>query len=239
MAPDASLLAVGGHGVVRLRDLAAQRWRWSVRLPIDHDADADVTVLAFSADGRRLLATAKRAQAFVLDATSGQLLSQVRDASSAYFTSGRFDAAGTQIVLGDWGNLAYLWRPRDQRWLSLSGHTSAVEAVSFTADGALAMSAGNDGAIRVWDSATGELLDAFVAHDDLIQWNGARFTPDGKAIISSGRDGRARLWTLAREDRSATNLARDLRCRASWRVVGDALAQGAADVSACSAAAGP
>ncbi|NKF23634.1 toll/interleukin-1 receptor domain-containing protein [Solimonas marina] len=234
MSPTAPLLAVGFHdGVVRARDLAAGRWRWSTTLPIDRDSDRMITVLSFSADGRRLLATAKRAQAFVLDVDSGRILYQTRDPASAYFIYGALNADGSKALLSDWANLAYLWWPGSGHWLTLSGHTSPVETVSLTPDASLALTGSEDGAIRLWDAENGELLDAFSAHQALIQWGAAMFTPDGSAVLSSGRDGAARLWPLPRLTRDVAAVARDLRCRAPWRISGDSLTPSSTDPHAC------
>lgn len=235
-SPAAPLLAIGQHGVVRLYDASAGTERWTVELPIDNDNEANITVLAFSGDGQRLLVTAQRARAFILDVADGRILQRIDDPSSAYFNVGTFDAQGTQVALGDWSNSGRLWRLADNHLRTLPGHTASVDSVAFDPSGDLLLTAGQDGVVKLWDARRGELLDSFMAHDGLIPWRRARFAPDGAAIFSSGRDGVARLWPLVRERRDPATIAARLACRSAWRVADGAVVPRPIDVRTCRAA---
>jgi WD40 repeat protein len=182
------------------------------------------------------LATAQREYAYLLDAGTGRILQQIHVPSSALFDVAAFSADGTRIVIGDWAKCALLWRLADDRVLTLSGHTAPVRTASFSGDGALVLTAGEDGVIKIWDAANGDLLDSFVAHDGAIERDHARFSPDGRGIFSTGSDGRARLWPVPDETRSADAIAAILECRAPWRVDGGKLVPRAIDAAACGAA---
>jgi len=62
-------------------------------------------------------------------------------------------------------------------------HKGPVRCVSFSLDGRLAASAGNDMVIRIWDPATGNIVGTLEGH----RWpvNCIRFTPDGKRLVSA------------------------------------------------------
>lgn len=234
LSPDGRGFAVGADGQIRLWDIAAGAYRWSQPLPAD--ASPRVGVVAFSPDGRRLLVTAMQQYAYVYDAADGRLLQRLRVPASNYFSTGGFDPQGEQVVLGDGAKSAALWRPRDGRVLTLGGHTGPVRAAGFSPDGALLLTAGEDGLIRIWDAVNGELLDSYAAHAGAVQWDYARFSPDGSTILSGGTDNVARLWPAPRERRSAAEVAALLRCRVAWKAGDSALEPAALQTAGCAPA---
>jgi hypothetical protein len=74
----------------------------------------------------------------------------------------------------------------------LRGHTAAVNAVDFSPDGRLLVSAGRDGDARVWDVATGEPALLLRGHFGSVA--DARFSPDGRWIVTAGPIS-AGLWS--------------------------------------------
>ena len=57
------------------------------------------------------------------------------------------------------------------------------------------MTAATDGAARVWDLATREMIVMLSGHATSVST--ARFSPDGRRIITASDDGTARLWDVA------------------------------------------
>lgn len=235
-APHASQFAIGAHGQVRMWDLQRRRWRWQITLPLGEEDEHKVNLLAFSPDGRYLLATALRQDMFLLDAQSGRILKHVSAPASAFFSIAAFSRDGRQVVVADWARCSLLWRFSDNRVLTLSGHTAPVRAASFSHDDALVLTAGEDGIVKLWDAANGGLLDSFAAHDGAIVWDRARFTPDDRGILSSGADGLTRLWELPRETRTPAAIAARLACSAPWQIDGDTLVPRRVDDATCKTA---
>lgn len=71
-------------------------------------------------------------------------------------------------------------------------HQGAVYSTAFSPDGALIVSGGRDGTIRIWDASDLEPQQLLFGHDGTI--NSVSFSPDGMSIVSGGADGTVRLW---------------------------------------------
>jgi WD40 repeat protein/serine/threonine protein kinase len=69
-----------------------------------------------------------------------------------------------------------------------------VLGVAFSPDGERIASAGGDGAIRIWNSRTGEVIQQFPAHTDSVV--SVAFHPTGKHIASVGADNQVKVWDL-------------------------------------------
>jgi hypothetical protein len=67
-----------------------------------------------------------------------------------------------------------------------------VRALAFGQGGKLLASAGEDGAVRLWNAPTGKELGHLAGHRDGA--NALAMTPDGKTLASSGSDFKVRLW---------------------------------------------
>lgn len=73
-------------------------------------------------------------------------------------------------------------------------HDAAVNAVQFLSGGDKALSAGDDGILRLWNLRTGELVHAFTGHEAKIV--ALAISDDGKLAVTASWDRTARLWNL-------------------------------------------
>jgi WD40 repeat protein len=76
----------------------------------------------------------------------------------------------------------------------LDGHTDRVCSVAVTTDGAVGLSGGNDGTVRVWDLDTGHCRHTLEDHSGWV--NSVAVRGDGRVALSGGDDGTVRVWDL-------------------------------------------
>jgi WD40 repeat protein len=146
----------------------------------------------FSPDGR-VLATVAGGTVRLWDVETGKPM-DIALVSRRWLLGAAFDPKGTRLLAYGAGGASIVdLRPRTGRQLL----TSWVADASFDHKGKLAVSAGRDGLVVVWDAATGERLKTLEAHEGGAHV--ARFSPDDRWVVSGGSDGTVRVWHELRE----------------------------------------
>ncbi|CAN5197996.1 hypothetical protein BH11PLA2_BH11PLA2_37520 [soil metagenome] len=122
-------------------------------------------------------------------------------------TSISFSPDGKRLLVGRWANQFQIRGPGEAQIWDVSAwkpseislvHDGPVTAVAFSPDGARALTASNDGSVRIWDAATGQPLGPI--NRDLLRASAVAFSPDGKYYAagglsrSSGNRGEVRIW---------------------------------------------
>jgi WD40 repeat protein len=211
-APDASLIAVSGHGPIdvelpdrtyelRVFDPATGQLQWS------HIGRGDeASSLLFSPDGR-MLARGGWNSVKLWDARTGEPLRTLSPEKGTVFAialtpdgrtlvgGGGVPREGNQMYAG----LVTIWDVATGRILhTLEGTTNTVHAVAVAPDGKT-IAAGGGGPsrrfpgservvseVRLWDVATGRLLSTVEGSLDTVR--GLAFKPDGTSIVYGDTD---------------------------------------------------
>jgi WD40 repeat protein len=80
------------------------------------------------------------------------------------------------------------------RLIELPTDHHAVRRIEVSPDGARIAASLRDRTVRVWEAATGRLLDILRGHSDLAL--DIAFSPDGQRLASAGYDSTVRIWQL-------------------------------------------
>jgi WD40 repeat protein len=83
----------------------------------------------------------------------------------------------------------------DQSLRTFTGHTSLVNSVAFSRDGARALSGSYDETLKLWDVASGRELRTFSGHTGGVY--SVAFSPDGARTLSGSGDSTLKLWDLS------------------------------------------
>ncbi len=111
---------------------------------------------------------------------------------------------------------------------TLAGHTSAVWSMAWSPDGSQFASASDDGAVRVWDAATGEELAVLEGHTASVY--SVAWPPDGAQLASGAADATVRVWDAATGEVVAVlEDHADAVRSVAWSPDGSRLASGSAD----------
>jgi WD40 repeat protein len=186
-SPDGSVLALGSlpSGIIWLYnpgDLNVEP-RWLTGNP------GGVTQLAFSADGKTLASVGLDSIIRLWDMATGTERAQFRKSGANNFA---LSSDGKLVAVGTGRNISVMDTATGEEIVLLEGHEKKVNALVFSPNAKLIVSASEDGTVRVWDVVSAAQLAKLEGHDDAVM--SIAFNPDGGMFASGGRDGTVRLW---------------------------------------------
>jgi WD40 repeat protein len=148
----------------------------------------------FSADGRRIVTTAKSGRvAWVWNAADGRLLHTLAGHED-FVRTADFAPRGNRIATGSYDGTVRVWDADTGALLAvLEGHGGRVERVVFHDSGRWLLSEG-EGTVRSWDARSGESVAVFGREADPSQR--AVLTPEGAQVLTTHAGGLLRVWDL-------------------------------------------
>jgi WD40 repeat protein len=174
-------------GGLRFWDAASRRELTPLRLPIQ-----GVRVVTCSPDGARLAAGGDDPRVAVVDAASGELITELTGFTGR-IQALQFSPDGRHLLTAGLDGVLRLWDAANGRLeRSFFGHSLEVLAAVFHPDGTRIASGGHDRSILVWDVSTGEALARLPGHSSYVF--SLAFSPDGKTLVSGSGDSTVRLW---------------------------------------------
>ena len=154
----------------------------------------EVTALAISPDGDRLITGLPDGTAQAWNLVTGACLHQLRGHSDRIFTAA-VSADGIRAVTGSADCTARVWNLISGRCEhNLTGHRGYVRAVAISADGTHAVTASVDTTARVWNLATGKSEYQLTGHTGSV--TAVAISADGSRAVTGSGDCTARVWNL-------------------------------------------
>ena len=84
--------------------------------------------------------------------------------------------------------------PKDVAFMTLSSHPGGITSLDFSEPYGVAVTAGQDDTVRVWDLCDGEEMGLLRGHEGLVKC----VQVEGAVALTGGSDGAVRLWELGR-----------------------------------------
>ncbi len=105
-------------------------------------------------------------------------------------------SAGGQLVLTGQGVSVRVWDPAGRELAKINGHSNAVRGITLDGEGRLALTGGDDRALRLWEIPSGREVGRLSGHKGQI--TSVALSPDGRLAVSADRDQGLRLWDVSR-----------------------------------------
>jgi WD40 repeat protein len=185
------MIAVGGRaGNVLLfaaDDLTTPRFEYSRQA-------AAVTDVCFSAESNYVTVAWDDRTIQLLSVENGELTAELPSPEDTPLSLACC-SDGDWLVVGTQGGYLHFYSMETMdRVTDLKAHSGRIDSVTFSSDGRLMASGGQDGEIRIWDVATREIVTILSVAPQTSRYFSIAASPDGKTIASAGIRGDVRVW---------------------------------------------
>jgi|GEM_PF-2559366 len=153
--------------------------------------------VAFSPDGKRIIATGRDNSVSVWEAAAGKLLFTFpgKETDGRNFAISR---DGKLIATAAHDNIVkVLMAESGEELFTLAEHAGPVNGIAFSADGTRIASASDDRSVKIWDALTGQELITLTGTTSAMLC--VAFNPDQTSVAAGGADGGIKIWDAPRE----------------------------------------
>jgi len=172
----------------------------ALRLDIPRaDQENQVHSVAYSPDGKWVVAGAEDGTVAVWDVATGELVREIRDHTARVGVLA-FDPSGTWLATGADDAVIWLYRVgADEPGVRLYGHDRALRSLAWTDDGNALWSQSLDGSRRSWSPPSGSPGNYTFLADRGI--GAVEFSPDGSKLLTALFDGHLIVWNAMTGER--------------------------------------
>jgi WD40 repeat protein len=195
-SPDGGAVIAGGSAFAGAAAIGLWNAATGQRVRPFNKHSNDVRSVAFSPDGRSAV-SGSWGPIELWDVATGRLV-RTFEKHSGPVGSIAFSADGRHVTSAD-GQLVKLWNPANGRLVRAFGEDPAFgenpTSVAFSPDGRSVLSGSMGGKLRLWEVATGRLLQTFEGYLEPTQ--SVALSPDGGSVIWGGPRTTSKLWDAA------------------------------------------
>ena len=191
-SPDGGLLASGGKdNILRIMDAGTGE--------ILHELEGHsdwVTTAAFNSDGTQIASGSNDLSVIVWDVETGEQVAcyfgdDCPGEADGQLRAVMFNPDDSELLVGaDTARIINLESGATVH--QFTGHTSRINAVTYTPDGESILTGSADSTIRLWDIETQQTRLIFEGH--VGQVRSVTYHPESQHMLSSSADGTVRLW---------------------------------------------
>jgi WD40 repeat protein/DNA-binding SARP family transcriptional activator len=180
-SPDGDRIMTGDQEItaVKIWDVSLNGDAEWANVPTD---PADLSGVAFAADGAGLVAGDGDGSLAVWDAETGRRLRTI-GRRSVLAPPLDIDVSSDGMLAAATGGVAKVWRVATGRQVFSASSDGGVEALAWSADGSLLATGSNDGLISIVDRSGRQV--AALRAEQAIRISALRFTPDGRLLAAA------------------------------------------------------
>ena len=206
LSPDGKLLATGCNRNTTLYDTKTGQRIVQLIDPSVEKPDNYIRSVAFSPDGRTIATGSEDHMVRIWDIAFGKMKA-VFGGHRQEIYSLAFTPDGTKVISGSGDRSAIIWNvetgkidkqvfieepPRQSK--QGEPHDAGVTSVAVSADGKYLVAGSLDHNVRIWEIATGRLLDKLKGHKDSVY--SVAFIPGGRQILTGSLDKTLKIWEI-------------------------------------------
>jgi WD40 repeat protein len=198
LAPGPVSISPDGKRIGNIAKRIVRMWDANTLMPTKplEGHAGDVSMVAFSQDGKRIVTASNDKTVRLWDAETGKQIGGPLIGHQDSVLSAEFSRDYKRIVTASSDRTARLWDAETGRQIGapFTGHREAVLIAAFSSNGERIVTASNDKTARIWDVKTRRQLGAPLSgHEDAV--SSAAFSPDGARIFTRSL-GEVRLWDV-------------------------------------------
>jgi WD40 repeat protein len=202
---DNAAISPGSDHVVTISGREVRLWNVDLTESVSLPHDSQVSCIAFSLDGNRLLSGTDDGRVRVWSTSLGQMLGEAIDERDQIL--GAAFAPNGRILIGTSTGLLRVWTSPNLSPLgNAMPHGKAVQTISLSPDEKTLLTGTADGQARLWDIPSSRLVGRPLALGAPVVVTA--FSPDGKYFLTAAAN-RATLWETATRQKVGTTSETD------------------------------